>query len=75
MIENKGNKCAALRVMGNNAARRYREMRKYLQLMTDIAEQAAIKAEQSIVLCLSLDEIKALLSAAERKIETADKAG
>lgn len=74
MWENKGNRRAGFALMGNNAARR-KEMEKYIDLVCSVAERVAYQAEQGLVLLVNLEGMEALLSAAERKIGAANKAG
>lgn len=50
-------------------------MAECLELVCSIAERVAYQAERGIALLVDLEGIEALLSAAECKIEAANKAG
>lgn len=50
-------------------------MEKYFELLSNAAEQVAHKAAQGTAIIADLKCINCILSAAERKIETAAKAG
>lgn len=50
-------------------------MEKYFELVCSVTERVAYQTEQGIVLLANLEGIDALLTAAERVIEAANKAG
>ena len=50
-------------------------MEKYFELLNNAAELIARKAAQGTAIVIDLKRIESLLSAAELKIETAEKAG
>lgn len=50
-------------------------MEKYFDLLSNIAEQLTQQAVQWSAVAVDLERIEQLLSAAECKIEAADKAG
>ena len=50
-------------------------MEKYLELLSNTAEQLARKAAQGAAIVVNLERIERILSAAEIKIETTGKAG
>lgn len=50
-------------------------MRDYFDLVCSVAERVTYQTERGIALLVDLEGIEALLSAAESKIEAANKAG
>lgn len=49
-------------------------MEKYIELLNNVAEQLAQKTAPGAAIVVDLERIERILSAAERKIETAHKA-
>lgn len=49
-------------------------MEKYIELLSNAAEQLARKTAQGAAIVVDLERIERILDAAERKIETAHKA-